>query len=152
NDPTIYDGRFANNGWLQELPKPLTKVTWDNVALISPKTAYDLYGLRDNGGATTGREHYVAKIDVIHRGRTLSGIPLWILPGQPDNVIGIQLGYGRRQAGRVGNQRGVDAYTIRTSDAPWSASGVQLRKTMGEYELATTQLHFALEDLKFSDK
>jgi molybdopterin-containing oxidoreductase family iron-sulfur binding subunit len=64
-DPSIYDGRFANNGWLQELPKPLTKVTWDNVAVISPNSAYQLYGVRDNGGSVKGREHYVHTVDLV---------------------------------------------------------------------------------------
>ena len=154
-DPSIYDGRFANNGWLQELPKPLTKVTWDNVALISPNSAYQLYGIRDNGGSIKGREHYVPTADLVdQQGRTVR-VPLWIMPGQPDNVLTIHLGYGRRLAGRVatteaGEPVGFDAYQIRTSDAPWFSSGVQVRKASEKYLLATTQLHFNLEDFNFS--
>ena len=153
-DPSIYDGRFANNGWLQELPKPLTKVTWDNVALISPNSAYQLYGVRDNGGSVKGREHYVPTADLDYRGRTVR-VPLWIMPGQPDNVLTLHLGYGRRLAGRVattegGEAVGFDAYQIRTSDASWFASGVQVRKASEKYLLATTQLHFNLEDFNFS--
>ena len=153
-DPSIYDGRFANNGWLQELPKPLTKVTWDNVALISPNSAYQLYGVRDNGGSVKGREHYVPKVDLDYRGRTVR-VPLWIMPGQPDNVLTVHLGYGRRLAGRVGTTQGgepvgFDAYQIRTSDRPWFSSDVQVRKTTEKHLLATTQLHFNMEDPNFS--
>jgi molybdopterin-containing oxidoreductase family iron-sulfur binding subunit len=153
-DPSIYDGRFANNGWLQELPKPLSKVTWDNVALISPNSAYQLYGVRDNGGSVKGREHYVPTVDLDYRGRTVR-VPLWVMPGQPDNVLTVHLGYGRRLAGRVGTTQGgepvgFDAYQIRTSDAPWFSSGVQVRKTSEKYLLATTQLHFNMEDPNFS--
>jgi MoCo/4Fe-4S cofactor protein with predicted Tat translocation signal len=153
-DPSIYDGRFANNGWLQELPKPLTKVTWDNAILISPNTAQQLLGVRDNGGSTIGREHYVPAVDLVDdNNRTVRG-PVWIMPGQPDNVLTVYLGYGRRLAGRVGNSTetnlvGFDAYQIRTADAPWSSSRIQVRKTTEQWVLATTQQHFLLEDPKF---
>jgi len=153
-DPSIYDGRFANNGWLQELPKPLTKVTWDNVALISPKSAGGLSGVK-NDGAIKGREHYVSMADLRdQQGRTLR-VPLWIMPGQPDGVITIHLGYGRRLAGRVGsgtqNQLlGFDAYQMRTSYAPWFTIGIDVVEAPAEHLLATTQLHFTLEDPNFS--
>ncbi|HKV34012.1 MAG TPA: 4Fe-4S dicluster domain-containing protein, partial [Pyrinomonadaceae bacterium] len=156
-DPSVYDGRFANNGWLQELPKPLTKVTWDNVALVSPNSAQSLtLGPRPEN-AVHGREHYVPMIDLVdQQGRTLRGVPVWVMPGQPDNVITIHLGYGRRLAGRVGGAAnpdervGFDAYSIRTSYEPWFNSGVQVRNTNGQHLLATTQLHFNLEDPNFS--
>jgi len=154
-DPSIYDGRFANNGWLQELPKPLTKVTWDNVAIISPNSAFQLYGVRDNGGSVKGREHYVHTVDLVDpQGRKVHA-PLWILPGQPDNVLTIHLGYGRRVAGNVGSSTvdkpvGFDAYQLRTSYAPWFANGIDVRKTGDTYELSTTQLHFNMEDPNFS--
>ena len=147
-DPSIYDGRFANNGWLQELPKPLTKITWDNVAIISPNSAQQLVGTNYNRGAVKGREHYVPVIDLVTPQGTVSA-PLWIMPGQPDSVITIHLGFGRRLAGRVGNV-GFDAYKIRTSFAPWYTTGVQVRQTPADYLLATTQLHFNLEDPEFS--
>ena len=132
-DPSIYDGRFANNGWLQELPKPLTKVTWDNVALVSPNTAQQI---------TRGRKRQARSKDAnITFPRSISSrsrepalrVPLWVMPGQPDGVVTIHLGYGRRLAGRVGSGRrtnavGFDAYSIRTSFEPWSSSGIQSAK------------------------
>ena len=156
-DPSIHDGRFSNNGWLQELPKPLTKVTWDNAILMSPNTAQQLLGVRDNGGSTIGREHYVPAIDLVDdKNRTVRG-PVWIMPGQPDNVLTVYLGYGRRLAGRVGNSTetnlvGFDAYRIRTADDPWSSSRIQVRKTTEQWVLATTQQHFLLEDPNFSSE
>src|SRR5215217_6014496 len=153
-DPSIYDGRFANNGWLQELPKPLTKVTWDNVAVISPKSAGEFRDVY-NRGAVKGREHYVPVVDLVNQqGQTLRA-PLWIQPGQPDGVITVHLGYGRRLAGRVGSGTagqplGFDAYQIRTSYEPWFTTGVQVHPTGETYQLATTQLHFNLEDPNFS--
>ena len=153
-DPSIHDGRFANNGWLQELPKPLTKVTWDNVAVVSPNSAQQVVGQSVNNGAVKGREHFVPLVDIVdQQGRTVRA-PLWIQPGQPDGVVTVHLGYGRRLAGRVGTSTsaepvGFDAYAIRTSYAPWYTSGVQLRPANLTYELATTQLHFNLEDPNF---
>lgn len=152
-DPSIYDGRFANNGWLQELPRPLTKVTWDNVALISLNSAKQL-GFNDNGGSVKGREHYVPMASLTdQKGRSVN-VPLWITPGQPDNVLTIHLGYGRPLAGNVGgrgqNLVGFDAYKLRDSYAAWFTTGVKLAILPGKHELATTQLHFNLEDPKFS--
>jgi molybdopterin-containing oxidoreductase family iron-sulfur binding subunit len=157
-DPTIYDGRFANNGWLQELPKPLTKITWDNVALVSANTARKL-GVPppDYEQGKKGREAFVDQIELKLDGRAISKpLPVWIMPGQPDDVITIHLGYGRTRAGRVGNstivwpdsrlpQGGFNAYEIRTSQAPWSASGAQASKVAGQFQLATTQVHFSME-------
>jgi Fe-S-cluster-containing dehydrogenase component len=154
-DPSIYDGRFANNGWLQELPKPLTKVTWDNVAIVSPNSAEAIAGTRTNRGAVKGREHYVPLIEIRNQqGQTVTA-PMWILPGQPDNVITVHLGYGRRLAGRVGTGSnneliGFDAYKLRNSWEPWFSNGVQVHNTGLEHPLATTQLHFTMEDPNFS--
>jgi molybdopterin-containing oxidoreductase family iron-sulfur binding subunit len=153
-DPTIYDGRFANNGWLQELPKPLSKLTWDNAALISPNTAKQL-GITKTIGKKGG-DIYVDTLKITHQGRTFSEmVPTWITPGQPDGVITIHLGYGRTHAGRVGNglggqPLGFNAYQIRTADSPWSATGVQVEKGVGQALVAVTQLHFMLEDRDFS--
>lgn len=142
-DPTIYDGRFANNGWLQELPKPLSKLTWDNAALISPNTAQRL-GINKKIGERGG-DIYVDTININYQGRKLEAVPTWITPGQPDNVITVHLGYGRRLAGRVGNEHGFNVYELRTSDSPWFGVGAQVTKSAAQFQLAVTQLHFLME-------
>jgi len=148
-DPTIYDGRFANNGWLQELPKPLTKLTWDNAALVSPNTAKQL-GLEKTNGKK-GREAHVDTVKISYQGRSISdAVPAYIMPGQPDGVITLHLGYGRKRAGRVGNDHGFNAYEIRTAAAPWSGAGAQVEKEPATYLLALTQQHFNMEDPNFS--
>ncbi|HEY0080605.1 MAG TPA: TAT-variant-translocated molybdopterin oxidoreductase [Pyrinomonadaceae bacterium] len=161
-DPTVYDGRFANNAWLQELPKPLTKITWDNVALVSPATAERLgLGSRAEDRATgdkvesannptkKGSEFLVDLVRLSFRGRTVNA-PVWIMPGQPDNVVTVHLGYGRERAGRVGTSSaespvGFNAYQLRTSDAMWSGAGLEISKTGDTYPIATTQMHFQME-------
>src|SRR5262249_51546265 len=109
-DPSIFDGRFANNGWLQELPKPLTKITWDNVALVSPNTATKMGVSRQNyNEGKHGRESYVDTIKLTHRDKTITQqVPVWVMPGQPDDVITIHLGYGRTRAGGVANRTVVE--------------------------------------------
>jgi molybdopterin-containing oxidoreductase family iron-sulfur binding subunit len=146
-DPSIYDGCFANNGWLQELPKPLTKLTWDNVALISANTAKRIgVKAQDYDKGKKGREAFVDQIDLKLNGRGISkSLPAWIMPGQPDDVITIHLGYGRAHAGRVGDGQGFNAYEIRTADAAWTAFGAQATKAAGHYELGATQIHFSME-------
>ncbi|WP_309503458.1 MULTISPECIES: TAT-variant-translocated molybdopterin oxidoreductase [Sphingomonas] len=130
-DPTIRDGRFANNGWLQELGKPLMKVTWDNVVALS-------VALADRLGVGNGD-----LVRVSSGGRSITG-PAWVMPGQPERSVTLFLGYGRSRAGRVGSGIGYDAYALRTSDAPWSTFG-RVEKAGGQHALATTQLHHALE-------
>ena len=144
-DPTLFDGRFANNGRLQELTKPLTKLTWDNAVLVSPKTAERL-GLSYRVGARGG-EHGRIFTDVIelrYEGRTLQA-PTWILPGHADECVTIHLGYGRTRAGKVGNGTGFNAYAIRTADAPCSGTGLEIRKIGTQYPLACTQFHHSME-------
>ncbi len=144
-DPTVYDGRYANNGWLQELPKPLTKLTWGNTALVSPKTAERL-GL--SAMATGhGGDHGEVTVDIVelrYEGRTLN-VPAWIMPGQPDRSVTLHLGYGRTAAGRVGTGVGVNANLLRTSAAPWFADGLQIRKTDEQAIAACTQYHHQME-------
>ena len=131
-DPTIYDGRFANNAWLQELPKPLTKLTWDNAALISP--------------ATADRLHLVSGdiVELRQGGRTVR-TPVWINPGHANDCLTLHLGYGRRRAGKVGSETGFDVNPLRTSGAPFVLTGVALTKTGERYDLACTQDHWSLE-------
>ncbi len=138
-DPTVWDGRYANNGWLQELPKPLTKLTWDNVALLSPKLA---------------ERRQLASSDLVDLdlggGRTLRA-PVWVLPGQAEESVTVHLGYGRTQAGRVGNGMGFNAYPLRSSLAPGFVAGLAVKKVGEKYLLATTQLHRIVESLEESN-
>lgn len=144
-DPTVHDGQFANNGWLQELPKPLTKLTWDNAALFSPRTAERL-GIEARI-AFRGGEHgqTLAQVVVLtYAGRTLR-VPAWIAPGQADECVTLHIGHGRRRAGRVGTGVGVNAYELRTSAAPWSAGPVEVIVTAERVPLASTQAHHSME-------
>lgn len=162
-DPSIHDGRFANNGWLQELPKPLTKITWDNVALVSANTAKKMGVSRQNyEEGKHGREAYVDTIKLSLRDRTITQqVPVWVMPGQPDDVITIHLGYGRSSAaGRVAETTvtepdgplphgGFNAYDIRYSYEPWLANGARITKTGERFIVASTQAHFMLQEPSF---
>lgn len=130
--PTVGDGTFSNNGWLQECPTPLTKLTWDNVVLVAPSTAERLALANGDVVAVEGGP------------RVVEG-PVWILPGQPAGSLGLQLGYGRTRAGHVGDGRGFDVYPLRTTDAPWFRGGMSVRKTGRTMSLACTQHHGTLE-------
>ncbi len=127
-DPTIWDGRFANNGWLQELPKPLTKLTWDNAALVSPDTAQQR-GLNNQD-----------VVELRCEGRTVRA-PIWIMPGQANDSVTVHLGYGRKRAGSIGTAIGFNAYSIRTSERPWFGSGLEIGRTRDRYQLVETQNH-----------
>ena len=131
-DATIWDGQYANNAWLQELPKPLTKLTWDNAVLVSPGTAQRLQ-LNEND---------VIRIKL--RGREVEA-PVFIQPGQADDSLNISLGYGRKQGGKVLDGTGFNAYAIRTSIAPWFDTSVEVSKTGKTYELVTTRDHQSME-------
>jgi MoCo/4Fe-4S cofactor protein with predicted Tat translocation signal len=127
-DPSVYDGQFANNGWLQELPKPMSKLTWDNAVLIGPKMA-------DREGIKTMD---VVTLELPGSERKITG-PVWIQAGHPDHSVTVHLGYGRRKAGRVGTGAGFDAYALRTTNALWISTGGKLTKTGDHYQLASTQ-------------
>ncbi len=131
-DPSVWDGRFANNGWLQELPRPMTTLTWDNAAMISAATAERL-------GLTTDD---VAELSL--GGRTLRAA-IWVAPGHADESVTLHLGYGRGAGGRVGQGVGFNAYALRSADTPWISSGLALTRTGERYELANTQAHFSME-------
>jgi molybdopterin-containing oxidoreductase family iron-sulfur binding subunit len=131
-DPSIYDGQFANNGWLQELPKPMTKLTWDNALLLGPAMAAR-EGLKTEDMVT---------LELSGRKATL---PVWIQAGHPDHSVTVSLGYGRRRAGVAGTGAGFDVYPLRTSAAPWIATGGKLTKTGGTYKLASTQGYQTME-------
>ncbi len=131
-DQSVLDGRFANDGWLQELPRSDSKITWDNAALLSPASAKTL-------GVSTGD---FVQIDA--DGKQLL-VPAWIEPGHASGSITLALGYGRARAGRVGNGVGFNAFALRTSHSPWVGDEVQVRKAAGRHEFATTQNHARME-------
>lgn len=143
-DPTIHDGRFANNSWLQELPKPLTKITWDNVVYVSPKMAQEMGIDQETEEGDIGGDYRVPMVEITV-GKNKIQAPAWILPGQPDRTVTVLLGYGRTQAGSVGNGVGTNTYGIRTSDSMWTAVASDIAKTGQRYELATTQHHYRME-------
>jgi Fe-S-cluster-containing dehydrogenase component len=131
-DPSIWDGRFANNGWLQECPKPISKLTWDNAALFSPALA---------------RRKNLSSGDVVELsfgGRTVRA-PVWIMPGQAENSVTVHLGYGRSRVGRVGSGVGFDAYRLRPSGALWGGPGLELVKVNARHEFAATQNHHLID-------
>jgi Fe-S-cluster-containing dehydrogenase component len=147
SDPTIYDGRFANNGWLQELPKPQTKITWDNVLLVSPNTAREI-GYSDGERDAQVNERSTILVDLKYRGRTLR-MPLWAIPGLPDGCATIHIGYGRERGGHIAapaeGSTGVNVYPIRFSDALYGGAGAQIVLTKEKpYRIACTQEHQSL--------
>lgn len=157
-DSTVFDGRFANNGWLQELPKPMNKTTWENVALISPNTAKKL-GINqdkrydDYAGGELGRAFITTKggnmesdmLSITVEGQKVpQNVPAWIAPGQPDDVVTLFLGYGRTRAGQVGNGLGYDAYSVQKSGSMWFAKG-DVVKNGERAVVASTQIHFNME-------
>ncbi len=142
-DPKVWDGRFANNGWLQELPNAVTKITWDNVALVSPATAERL-GIRSafaKSAINISQASDIIELKV--RGNTVR-IPAWIVPGQADESLMVTIGYGRTRAGRVGDGVGTDVQALRSSNALWHAPA-EVARTGGTSAIACTQHHFALE-------
>lgn len=131
----IGDGAYANNGWLQELPHPVTKVTWDNFVAVSPKTAMD-YKVENNS---------VLKIS---NGSTTVSMPVMVQPGVAENTFVIELGYGREVIGDVGKGSGKNANVLMTDDSSsrWIISGAEITKTDETYKLVSTQEHHALDD------
>jgi MoCo/4Fe-4S cofactor protein with predicted Tat translocation signal len=140
-DPSVFDGRFANLGWLQELPKPLSKITWDNVALLSPKTAAALGGVKTE---QTALGHFTEVAELRLGGRSVKA-PLWVLPGHADGAVTVHLGFGRTRAGQIGTGVGFDAYALRPSGAPWTAGGLEVVKTGETARIACTQDHWTME-------
>lgn len=145
-DAKVDDGRYNNNGWLQELPEPMTKLTWDNALLVSPATAKALGVYRvdhDYAGSRTSPKTYVPVARIEMAGRSIEA-PVWVQPGMADNVAGLTLGYGRRLTGRVGKGAGYNAYALRTTAAPYLAAGAKLTPAGRDFEIATTQNHWTM--------
>jgi MoCo/4Fe-4S cofactor protein with predicted Tat translocation signal len=135
-DPTLWDGQFANNAWLQELPKPFSKVTWGNPAIVSPRAARALEV--QNGDL----------IRIRHEGIELE-IPVWVQPGQAERSITLQLGNGRENAGRVGNGVGVNTFRLRSAANMWFYTDVQVERLNRHAPLALTHLHHSLQGRDF---
>ena len=145
-DAKVYDGRFANNGWLQELPDPMTRLTWDNAAMMSPATAEKL-GVRSQ--------------DVVrlkYQGREIEA-PVYVMQGQADGTVALPLGYGRTAAGKVGGSTadgvppvGFNAYLLRTSKAMDFDTGLTVEPTGRTHELATVQDHFAIDTVGLRER
>jgi molybdopterin-containing oxidoreductase family iron-sulfur binding subunit len=138
-DARTYDGRFANNAWLQELADNLTKITWDNAALLS-------YGAATRLGVKHG------DVIVLERGGRKLEIAAYVMPGQDDTTVVLPLGYARTAAGRVGDGVGFDTYALRTLDAPYLASGVTLAKTSRTHALACTHDHYVIDEVGFAER
>jgi MoCo/4Fe-4S cofactor protein with predicted Tat translocation signal len=132
-DPSIGDGAMANNAWIQEMPKPQNKMTWDNALWISPKSA-------GRYGVTTGD---VVELDL--HGSKIDA-PVWIMPGQADESATVHLGYGRTRAGRVADGVGFDAYRLRTTTALWRSVGAKITRKSGDYKFANTQHTQTMEE------
>jgi MoCo/4Fe-4S cofactor protein with predicted Tat translocation signal len=152
-DHAVDDGRFANNGWLQEVPNPVTKISWDNAILISPRLAQEL-GVYPKGSALQvarveqagfqqGKERAFIGVVTIN-GRTVRG-PMHIQPGLANYTIVLPLGYGRTVSGRVGQGAGQNFYPARTSDAPHFVVGARIEATKELFSLANTQEHWSME-------
>jgi MoCo/4Fe-4S cofactor protein with predicted Tat translocation signal len=139
-DPYILDGRNANNGWLQELPRPLSKVTWDNVAYISARTAERL-----NVALSRSGNQDQPVIQITCQGRTAK-LPVWVMPGTADDVVVVLFGGGRVKTGRVGTGAGHDVFGLRGSTALWFDGGAEVTKTSESYPVYSTQNHFVMED------
>jgi molybdopterin-containing oxidoreductase family iron-sulfur binding subunit len=131
-DPAVWDGRFSNNAWLQEMPRPITKLTWENAVLVGPQTAARL-GLSTNGLVT------------LTVGDRAVRAPVWIQPGQAEHSVTVHLGYGRTRAGRIGTGLGFDAYRLRTTGAPLFQTGLSIRPLAEKAALASTQSHRSME-------
>jgi MoCo/4Fe-4S cofactor protein with predicted Tat translocation signal len=132
-DPTIGDGAWSNNGWLQELPKPQNKMTWDNAAWISPSTAQKLNVTTED------------LVELKYRGRVVQAA-IWVMPGHANDCVTAHFGYGRTHAGHVGTGIGFNAYLLQTSDAPGGGQGLEIRKLGGRYTFATTQHAQTMEE------
>ena len=131
-DPKLFDGRYANNGWLQELPDPVTKLTWDNAVHVGPATAKRL-------GVTS-----FDMVELAVAGRSLQ-LPVFVVPGTADDAAVVTIGNGRTRGGTVLRKAGFDAYRLRTSSAPWIAAGASIKKLGRRYLLASTQDHGSME-------
>ena len=145
-DPGLYDGRYANNGWMQEIPRQVTNLSWDNAALMGLDLMEKL-GIEENNA-----------IELTLNGRKVIA-PVLMVPGHAADSVTVHLGAGRRaEAGRVAAGVGFNAFPLRTSTSPGSAAGLQVAKSKGIYDLCVTKVHniehrgkFAQQDLEHKE-
>src|SRR5262245_58243392 len=145
-DPGLYDGRFANNGWLQEWPRPLTRLTWDNAVLMSLATAQKLDVWHPRSGVEP--DLHAPQTEVVTltlEGREPVEAPVWVMPGMPDGTVTVHLGFGRTHGGSVAPGVGFSAYRLRSSAAPWSQRGLKIEKAGRRVALACVQHHNLME-------
>ena len=138
-DAKLHDGRFANNGWLQELPDPVTTLAWDNAATLAPEDAREL------------EVKHGEVLRISHGGRSVE-VPACVVPGQARGVVGLALGYGRQAGGKVATSAGVDAYPLRTAAAPYFVTGIELQHTGRRRLLAATQEHHVIDTLGMAER
>ncbi|HYC62274.1 MAG TPA: TAT-variant-translocated molybdopterin oxidoreductase [Thermoanaerobaculia bacterium] len=146
HDPTIYDGRFANNGWLQELPKPQTKITWDNVLIVGPNTSEKI-GYPSEERDPLVNEKKTRFADVAYRGVTMR-LPIWVVPGYAEDVATIYFGYGRERSGKIGTGIGFNTYPLRFSNALHGGAGARITMSNDApttYPVACTQEHQSID-------
>ncbi len=147
HDPTIYDGRFANNSWLQELPKPQTKITWDNVLIVGPKTAEKI-GFDADDRAELFNDKRTRFAELTYRGVTMR-LPVWVVPGYAEDVATVYFGYGRRAGGAVATEKGkgFDTYPLRFADALHGGPGAKIAidRAAKTYPVACTQEHQSID-------
>jgi MoCo/4Fe-4S cofactor protein with predicted Tat translocation signal len=130
----VHDGSFANNGWCQELPDPMTKLTWDNAAIMSPATAEKL------------KVSYKDRVTITVNGESAE-LPVYTLPGVADDTVVVNVGYGRTQCGPVGVGVGVDVYPLKRAAGGATFAQAKVAKATGTYKLATTQNHWAMDKI-----
>ena len=146
HDPTIYDGRFANNAWLQELPKPQTKITWDNVLVVGAKTA-DKIGFAVEERSNLFNEKQTRFAEVEYRGAKLR-LPVWVVPGYAEDVATVYYGYGRQRGGKIADGVGFNTYGLRTTALLHGGPGAQIRMSDAAprtYKVACTQEHQSID-------
>ncbi|GMV42720.1 MAG: quinol:cytochrome C oxidoreductase [Myxococcales bacterium] len=140
-DPSVYDGRYANLGWLQELPDPMTKLTWDNAAVMGPALAKKL-GVEFDTASGGNQERPLVQVTV--EGRSLT-VGTFVSPGIAEDTVILALGYGRKGLGRVAEGAGFDTYALRGKATLFDAPGATVTKVPGGYRLASTQDHGSME-------
>ena len=141
SDPCVRGGEWANNPWLQELPKPLTRLTWDNAAIVSPATAARL-GIGSKDGHESREHQSVVRISTGLGSREL---PVWVQPGQPEDTVTVYLGGGRRRGGAVQAEVGVDVNPLRSSGELWRVADVRVERVSRTHQLACTQSHQVMD-------